>query len=89
MLLPRRDGSIKNLNNDPNPNPNTKGQKEIQRFINEKKCGITMEKTTGDMNTFCRYLESMEKKNVESESLPPAELDHLLCNIFVCVQRGA
>ena len=57
-------------------------QEELQKFVQEQKSGNTVKKTSSDMKCFYRFLDEINKTNVQILDLPPEELDHLLGKFF-------
>lgn len=66
---------------------NNNSQEEIEAFVNEQKSKNTARKTASDLNTFQRYLASIDKGNVQLLYLPAGELDHLLAKFFKDVRK--
>jgi integrase len=62
-------------------------QEELQRFVQEQKSANTVKKTSSDMKCFYRYLEDINKKDIQILNLPPNELDHLLGKFFKDVKK--
>ena len=63
-------------------NENNNNQEEIEDFIKEQKSANTARKTTSDLKTLKRYLQSIDKGQIEMVNLPAPELDHLLAKFF-------
>ena len=65
----------------------SESQEEIEGFIKNQKSANTTKKTTTDMNTLSRYMETIGMSGKTVESLPAPELDHLLCKFFMNIQK--
>ncbi|XP_031421049.1 uncharacterized protein LOC105908810 isoform X2 [Clupea harengus] len=68
-------------------NENNNNQEEIEDFIKEQKSANTARKTTSDLKTLKRYLQSINKGQIEMVNLPAPELDHLLAKFFKDVHK--
>ena len=65
---------------------NLLSDESIQNFIKGQQQMSTVKKTMYDMNVFQNFLSEVGEER-EVLSLPPAELDKLLCNFYITVRK--
>lgn len=80
-----QDGDFPNFEIADEELPNS--QEAIEAFILDQRAENTVRKTKSDLKIFQKYLDSIGKGNTSIETLPEAELDHLLSKFFMSVRK--
>ena len=68
-------------------NSNNNSQEELLEFVEAQKNENTVKKTASDMKCFYRFLEEINKPNIQILDLAPEELDHLLGKFFKNIKK--